>query len=47
MGANHGNNFPSKRSTATTLPIILSGFARGQALGCHAVARADRMQKTH
>ena len=29
------------------LYLLLSGFARGQALGCHAVARADRMQKTH
>ena len=28
------------------LYLILSGFARGQALGCHAVARADRMQKS-
>ena len=27
------------------LYLLLSGFARGQALGCHAVARADRMQK--
>ena len=28
------------------LYLLLSGFARGQALGCHAVARADRMQKS-
>ena len=29
------------------LYLLLSGLARGQALGCHAVARADRMQKTY
>ena len=29
-----------------TLYLLLSGFARGQALRCHAVARADRMQKS-
>ena len=28
------------------LYLFLSGFARGQALGCHVVARADRMQKS-
>ena len=28
------------------LYLLLSGFASGQALGCHAVARADRMQKS-
>ena len=25
---------------------LFSGFAKGQALGCHAVARADRIQKS-
>ena len=28
------------------LYLLLSGFARGQDLGCHAVARADLMQKS-
>ena len=28
------------------LYLLLSGFARGQALGCHAVARADHIQKS-
>ena len=35
------------RNRPLYLHVLLSGFARGQALGCHAVARADRMQKTH
>ena len=41
--------FPSSRPEALRnrpLYLLLSGFARGQALGCHAVARADRMQKS-
>ena len=33
-------------SCAFLTSLLLSGFARGQALGCHAVARADRMQKS-
>ena len=43
----------SRKSTATSsgksnrpLYLLLSGFASGQALGCDAVARADRMQKS-
>ena len=38
FGGGGGSNRP--------LYLLLSGFARGQALGCHAVARADRMQKS-
>ena len=39
---------PAKGATCLNRPLylLLSGFARGQALGCHAVARADRMQKS-
>ena len=36
------SNFETNRP----LYLLLSGFARGQALGCHAVARVDRMQKS-
>ena len=43
-------NSTSRRLTGShvnrPLYLLLSGFARGQALGCHAVARADRMQKS-
>ena len=36
----------AKTSHNRPLYLLLSGFARGQAVGCHAVARADRMQKS-
>ena len=40
-------HWPGRPWDNRPLYLLLSGFARGQALGCHAVARADRMQKTH
>ena len=46
LAERESERFSPWQSENRPLYLLLSGFARGQALGCHAVARANRMQKS-